>query len=111
MNQPEQESLSDLTIPIFYAGGEDEPILFVDQLLMKIVPGGFHISFAQTHGPYTTTISSKEQEILKRDGVPAKIVANMFVPFDRMQKFVAIFADQVEKYPGIAKELDQDDNG
>ena len=39
-----QDVSSRIGFPIRYVGGEDETILFVDQMFMRIIPGGFQLS-------------------------------------------------------------------
>ena len=85
-----------------FEGGEDVPILFANHVFIRSSPDGFLVSFAQSHGPYEVNVT---QETIDKVGVPAKIIARLAIPTNRMREFSNIINTVLEQYDSIESEL------
>lgn len=95
------------SVEVRFEGGEDIPILFANNLFVRQSDDGFLVSFAQSHGPYSLNPTLED---LKREGVPATIIARLLIPPNRMREFVTILNNMLERWEtGVEESLDDND--
>ena len=94
-------------VQVSFVGGGDTPILFANHILVRSSPDGFLVSFAQSHGPYEVGVTPEE---LREKGVPARIIATVAIPPNRMVEMVEVLGRVLEHYKtSVAKEADDND--
>ena len=97
---PQGEEAPPSAIQVSFEGGEDVPILFVNNLFVRLSPDGFLSSFAQSHGPYILGLTPEQAAT---EGISARVVSRLAIPANRMKEFLdilnTVFEQNVRSIP------------
>lgn len=96
----ESESSSEgRSVPLIWTDRDEQPVMFVNQILAQHVNDEFLVSFGQVSPPAILGTDDERQEALARvEFVPVRTVARIGLPAQRMREFVAVMQESLEQY-------------
>jgi hypothetical protein len=91
-------------VPMHWVGADEVPIMMANQIFVRYTEGQVLIAFGQAVGPYEVQVSKDTQARLKREGIPARTVAQVSVSPVRFGQMLRALNDLHGRIPGIIEQ-------
>lgn len=94
-----------ITLPIVYVGGEDVPILFVNQFVIQHQPGEFVLTVGQITPPILLGSPEERREQAKKlTYVSTKVVARLAFTRQRLVELIEVLQENLNRYDEMMRE-------